>query len=206
MIVIIDHYDSFTYNLVHYFERLTQVKVLQNDAASLADINALAPELIVLSPGPGKPLPDGAGREVLEQLSGKVPILGVCLGHQSIVEFYGGRVGKGVQPVHGKVAEVVHSGRGAFLGLPSPTPVVRYHSLVADESTLPCMLEITARAGDGSIMGVRHRELPVEGIQFHPESVLTRDGFAMLSNVYLGARRWNARQKGGAANGSFPAV
>lgn len=207
MIVIIDHYDSFTYNLVHYFERLGAcVKVFQNDQASLRDIEVLAPELIVLSPGPGKPLPPGAGRAALERLGGKVPILGVCLGHQSIVEFYGGKVKKGEKPVHGKVSQVMHSGQGVFSGLVSPTPVVRYHSLVADSETLPEVLEVTARAEDGSIMGIRHRELPIEGIQFHPESILTKDGFEMLSTAYENARIWNREKKGGAHDGPLSAV
>jgi anthranilate synthase/aminodeoxychorismate synthase-like glutamine amidotransferase len=207
VIVIIDHYDSFTYNLVHYFERLgARVEVFQNDTASLSDIEALAPELIVLSPGPGKPLQSGAGREVLERLSGKVPILGVCLGHQSIVEFYGGIVQKGAQPVHGKVSHVSHSAQGVFAGLISPTPVVRYHSLEADRANLPAMLEVTATAEDGCIMGVRHRELPVEGIQFHPESILTKDGFQMLATAYRNARIWNLEKKGGAPDGPLSAV
>lgn len=207
MIVIIDHYDSFTYNLVHYFERLeARVEVFQNDQASLRDIEALAPELIVLSPGPGKPLQPGVGRAALEQLGGKVPILGVCLGHQSIVEFYGGKVQKGTKPVHGKVSQVAHTGQGVFAGLVSPTPVVRYHSLVADSETLPPVLEVTARAADGSIMGVRHREFPVEGIQFHPESILTKDGFAMLATAYENARKWNVHKKGGTHDGPLSAV
>lgn len=207
MIVIIDHYDSFTYNLVHYFERLgTRVEVVQNSAAALRDIEALEPELIVLSPGPGKPLQPGAGREVLEQLGGRVPVFGVCLGHQSIVEFFGGHVRKGTAPVHGKVSQVLHEGKGVFEGLVSPTPAVRYHSLVADGATLPAALEVTARAEDGSIMGVRHRELPVEGIQFHPESILTKDGFLMLQAAYENARRWNSEQKGGAHDGPLSAV
>lgn len=207
MIVIIDHYDSFTYNLVHYFERLgVRVEVFQNDRAVLQDIEALSPELIVLSPGPGKPLQPGLGREALEQLSGNVPILGVCLGHQSIVEFYGGKVHKGAKPVHGKVSEVAHGGQGVFAGLMSPTPVVRYHSLVAEIDTLPSILEVTARAEDGSIMGVRHKELPVEGIQFHPESILTKDGFQMLTTAYQNAQLWNREKKGGAHDGPLSAV
>ncbi|MEZ0481434.1 aminodeoxychorismate/anthranilate synthase component II [Planococcus sp. SSTMD024] len=207
MIVIIDHYDSFTYNLVHYFERLgARVEVFQNDQAALQGIEALSPELIVLSPGPGKPLQPGLGHKALEQLSGNVPILGVCLGHQSIVEFYGGNVRKGAQPVHGKVSEVAHSGQGVFAGLASPTPVVRYHSLVADRATLPGILEVTATAEDGSIMGVRHKELPVEGIQFHPESILTKDGFQMLATAYQNAQLWNREKKGGAQDGPLSAV
>ncbi|MGM0896604.1 MAG: anthranilate synthase component II [Bacillota bacterium] len=207
MIVIIDHYDSFTYNLVHYFERLgARVEVFQNDQAALQDIVALSPELIVLSPGPGKPLQPGAGTKTLEHLSGKIPILGVCLGHQSIVEFYGGKVHKGAKPVHGKVSEVAHTGQGVFAGLNSPTPVVRYHSLVADSEALPAVLEMTAQAGDGSLMGVRHKELPVEGIQFHPESILTKDGFQMLATAYKNAQVWNREKKGGAYDGPLSAV
>lgn len=207
MIVIIDHYDSFTYNLAHYFERLgAHVEVLQNDRAVLQDLVTLSPELIVLSPGPGKPLQPGVGTKALEELSGNVPILGVCLGHQSIVEFYGGKVRKGVQPVHGKVSEVAHGGQGVFAGLISPTPVVRYHSLVAEIDTLPGILEVTATAADGSIMGVRHKELPVEGIQFHPESILTKDGFQMLATAYQNAQLWNREKKGGAQDGPLSAV
>ncbi|MBU9671884.1 aminodeoxychorismate/anthranilate synthase component II [Planococcus sp. CP5-4] len=207
MIAIIDHYDSFTYNLVHYFERLgARVEVFQNDQTVLQDIETLSPELIVLSPGPGKPLPPGVGTKALEQLSGTVPLLGVCLGHQSIVEFYGGKVHKGAKPVHGKVSQVAHGGQGVFAGLASPTPVVRYHSLVADSATLPNVLEVTARAEDGSIMGVRHKELPVEGIQFHPESILTKDGFQMLATAYQNAQLWNREKKGGAHDGPLSAV
>ncbi|MFP3322839.1 aminodeoxychorismate/anthranilate synthase component II [Planococcus sp. SIMBA_160] len=207
MIVIIDHYDSFTYNLVHYFERLgARVEVFQNDRAMLQDIEALSPELIVLSPGPGKPLQPGVGTQALEQLSGIVPILGVCLGHQSIVEFYGGKVQKGTKPVHGKVSHVAHNGQGVFYGLLSPTPVVRYHSLVAEIDTLPDILEVTATAEDGSIMGVRHKEWPVEGIQFHPESILTKDGFQMLATAYQNAQSWNREKKGGAQDGPLSAV
>ncbi|ANU20700.1 aminodeoxychorismate/anthranilate synthase component II [Planococcus plakortidis] len=207
MIAIIDQYDSFTYNLVHYFERLgARVEVFQNDRAVLQDIEVLSPELIVLSPGPGKPLQPGVGIEALEGLSGNVPILGVCLGHQSIVEFYGGKVRKGAKPVHGKVSEVAHRGQGVFAGLGSPTPVVRYHSLVADSETLPAILEVTALAEDGSIMGVRHKELPIEGIQFHPESILTKDGFQMLATAYQNAQLWNREKKGGAHDGPLSAV
>lgn len=207
MIVIIDHYDSFTYNLVHYFERLGAcVEVVQNDRAVLQDVEALSPELIVLSPGPGKPLQPGVGTQVLEQLSGKVPILGVCLGHQSIVEFYGDKVQKGTQPVHGKVSQVAHNGQGVFAGLVSPTPVVRYHSLVADSATLPDTLRVTATAEDGSVMGVRHKDWPVEGIQFHPESILTKDGFQMLATAYQNAQLWNREKKGGTPDGPLSAV
>ncbi|WP_404466974.1 anthranilate synthase component II [Planococcus rifietoensis] len=207
MIAIIDHYDSFTYNLVHYFERLgARVEVFQNDQDTLQDIKALSPELIVLSPGPGKPLQPGVGTKALEQLSGNIPILGVCLGHQSIVEYYGGKVRKGVHPVHGKVSEVTHSGQGVFAGLISPTPVVRYHSLVAEIDTLPGILEVTATAEDGSIMGVRHKELPVEGIQFHPESILTKDGFQMLATAFQNAQVWKREKKGGAHDGPLSAV
>ncbi|QMT17366.1 aminodeoxychorismate/anthranilate synthase component II [Planococcus maritimus] len=207
MIVIIDHYDSFTYNLVHYFERLgARVEVVQNDRAVLQEVEALSPELIVLSPGPGKPLQPGVGTQVLEQLSGKVPILGVCLGHQSIVEFYGGKVQKGTQPVHGKVSQVAHDGQGVFAGLVSPTPVVRYHSLVADSATLPDTLRVTATAEDGSVMSVRHKDWPVEGIQFHPESILTKDGFQMLATAYQNAQLWNCEKKGGTPDGPLSAV
>lgn len=202
MILIIDNLDSFTYNLVHYFEQLDpEVLVFQNGEITAAEINRLAPDLLVLSPGPGRPAKEGASREVLEQLNSKIPILGVCLGHQAIVEYFGGSIIKGSQPVHGKVFEMTHDRGGLFADIPSPTQVTRYHSLTAEIKSMPECLEITARTSDGAVMGVRHKELPITGIQFHPESILTLDGFGMLKNSAEQAKAWKASTKGEAADG-----
>ncbi|WP_033542559.1 anthranilate synthase component II [Planococcus sp. CAU13] len=201
MILIIDNHDSFTYNLVHYFEQLDpDVRVFQNADITAAEIRELAPDLIVLSPGPGRPSAQGATREVIKKMSAQVPILGVCLGHQAIVQYFGGAVVKGDQPIHGKVFEMAHDGGGLFEGIPSPTQVTRYHSLAADAATMPECLEITARTSDGAVMAVRHRELPVTGIQFHPESILTLDGFRMLKNSVEQAKAWKRHGKGAAAD------
>lgn len=201
MIIIIDNQDSFTYNLVHYFEQLDQsVLVFQNDELTAKQIEKLMPELVVLSPGPGRPVEQGASREVLTELSGKIPVLGVCLGHQTIIEHFGGRIVKGHQPMHGKVSVLVHSGKGIFAGIPNPTTVTRYHSLVAEEAALPACLEVTGRSEDGAIMAVRHRKLPIEGIQFHPESILTVEGFNMLKNSHELAKQWKKDNKGGAGH------
>ena len=206
MIVIIDNHDSFTYNLVHYLEQIAgEVRVYQNDEITAQAVKELAPELIVLSPGPGRPAEDGATRDILTNLSEDIPILGVCLGHQAIVEFFGGRVVKGKQPMHGKTAAMSHDGRGLFGGIESPTRITRYHSLVAERASIPDCLEISGETEDGAIMGVRHRTLPVAGIQFHPESIMTKEGYKMLENYYGQAKSWNARKnprKGeGEANG-----
>lgn len=198
MIVIIDNQDSFTYNLVHYFEQLDDnVRVFQNDEHIEKQIEELRPDLIVLSPGPGRPIANGASKRMLTKLSGYVPILGVCLGHQTIVEHFGGTVGKGSQPMHGKVSTLTHDGKGLFKDISNPTLVTRYHSLVA-ENTMPDCLLVTARSEDGAIMAVRHRNIPVEGIQFHPESVLTVEGFHMLKNCYEQAKKWKETNKGSA--------
>ena len=201
MIIIIDNQDSFTYNLVHYFEQLNQtVLVFQNDELTAQQIEKFMPDLIVLSPGPGRPGESGATREVLTELSGRIPILGVCLGHQTIIEHFGGRIVKGSQPMHGKVSVLMHNGDGLFTGISNPTTVTRYHSLVAEEGTLPGCLSVTARSEDGAIMAVRHQNLPIEGIQFHPESILTMEGFHMLKNSYEFAKQWKENQKGGAGH------
>lgn len=200
MILIIDNYDSFTYNLVHYFEQLDpQVLVFQNTEITAEEIGILSPDLIVLSPGPGRPAIEGASRDVLEKLSLKIPILGVCLGHQAIVEYFGGTVIKGSQPVHGKVFWMTHDRRGLFAGINSPTQVTRYHSLEAQAASMPECLEITAWTNDGAVMAVRHKELPITGIQFHPESILTIDGFQMLKNSCEQAKTWNSAQRGDTA-------
>lgn len=188
MLLMIDNYDSFTYNLVHYFAELGQeVKVERNDALGVDEVDALKPDFIVLSPGPCTPNEAGICVPVLEQLSGKYPVFGVCLGHQSIGQAFGGKVVRAKSIMHGKTSMIHHHGIGAFVGLPSPFEATRYHSLVVERESLPDCLEITAwtQSGDGSfdeIMGLRHRTLPVEGVQFHPESILTEHGHDLLRN------------------------
>jgi anthranilate synthase component 2 len=188
MLLMIDNYDSFTYNLVQYFGELGQeVKVVRNDALTVAEIAALVPACIVISPGPATPDQAGVSLEVLEKLSGKLPILGVCLGHQSLGQAFGGRVVRARRIMHGKTSPIHHQGAGVFAGLPSPFLATRYHSLVVEKESLPDCLEITAwtENADGSfdeIMGLRHKTLAVEGVQFHPESILTEHGHAMLRN------------------------
>ncbi len=185
---MIDNYDSFTYNLVHYFAELGQeVKVVRNDALTVADAAALKPDYIVLSPGPCTPNEAGICLPVLEQLAGKVPIFGVCLGHQSLGQAFGGKVVRAKTIMHGKTSMIHHKGIGAFKGLPSPFEATRYHSLVVEQISLPDCLEITAwtQNDDGSldeIMGLRHKTLAVEGVQFHPESILTQHGHDLLGN------------------------
>lgn len=184
MILLIDNYDSFTYNLVHYLGELgAEVKVVRNDALAVDEALALGPEGIVLSPGPCDP--DAAGiclpLSVAAGAAG-VPLLGVCLGHQSIGQAFGGRVVPAGQIVHGKVAEIRHAGKGVFAGLPSPLRATRYHSLMVERESLPEALEVTAWTEDGTIMGLRHRELPIEGVQFHPESIRSEHGHEMLAN------------------------
>ncbi len=199
MIIIIDNQDSFTYNLVHYFEQLDQsVLVFQNNELTATQLQERMPDLIVLSPGPGRPAAAGASRDVLTALSGRFPVLGVCLGHQTIVEHFGGKVTKGKQPMHGKVSKLTHDSKGLFNGITNPTFVTRYHSLVSEEK-MPDCLEVTARSEDDAIMAVRHKHLPIEGIQFHPESVLTTEGFQMLENSYRLAKQWKRMNKGGAS-------
>jgi anthranilate synthase/aminodeoxychorismate synthase-like glutamine amidotransferase len=181
VILLVDNYDSFTYNLAHLFGELgAEVDVRRNDAVTADQAEALAPEYLVVSPGPGRPGDAGATLEVVRRLSPTTPTLGVCLGHQAIVEAFGGTVGQARGLVHGKSCVVRHDGRGLFAGLPKELEVGRYHSLAA--TAIPDVLEVTARADDGEVMAVRHRELPVVGVQFHPESVLTPDGRAMAEN------------------------
>jgi anthranilate synthase/aminodeoxychorismate synthase-like glutamine amidotransferase len=172
MLLMLDNYDSFTYNLVHLFEELgAEVKVFRNDAITPDEAEALSPTHLVVSPGPGRPEDAGVSVELIRRLGPTVPTLGVCLGHQAIVEAFGGEVGQAKALLHGKSSPVQHDGKGVFAGLPDPFEAGRYHSLAA--LTVPDDLEITARTPDGEVMGVRHRELPIEGVQFHPESVLT---------------------------------
>jgi anthranilate synthase component 2 len=183
MILVLDNYDSFTYNLVQYLGELgAEMRVARNDALSVEDIERLAPERIVISPGPGTP--DGAGisLELIKHFHETTPILGVCLGHQAIGQAFGATVARARKQMHGKTSRIAHDGRGVFAGLEPGFEATRYHSLVVLESGLPAELEVSARAEDGEIMGLRHRRFPVEGVQFHPESILTRPGKALLKN------------------------
>jgi len=183
MLLMIDNYDSFTYNLVQYFGELGQdVVVHRNDEISLHDIEALNPARIVISPGPCTPTEAGISVPVIEKFAGRIPILGVCLGHQSIGQALGGRIVHARQLMHGKTSPIRHTGKGVFRGLPEPFEATRYHSLVIERDSLPAELEITAWTDDGEIMGVRHRSLPLEGVQFHPESILTQHGHELLGN------------------------
>ena len=190
MLLVLDNYDSFTFNLVQYLGELAaehpiaaDLRVERNDALSLEQIRALAPAAILISPGPGDPDQSGVCLEVLRELSPTVPTLGVCLGHQSIAQVFGGKVVRARELMHGKTSPVFHGGAGVFAGLPSPLTATRYHSLIAERESLPECLEITAWLEDGTIMGLRHRDHPlIEGVQFHPESVLTQDGHRLLAN------------------------
>jgi anthranilate synthase component 2 len=188
MILMIDNYDSFTYNLYQYLGELGQdVRVFRNDQVSVDDIAALKPKHIVISPGPCTPKEAGISVAAVERFGGKIPILGVCLGHQSIGQAYGGKIIRARQLMHGKTSMIHHRGDGVFSGLPSPFEATRYHSLVIERESLPGCLEITAWTDDGEIMGVRHRSHAVEGVQFHPESLLTEHGHKLLAN-FLGIR------------------
>ena len=183
MILVIDNYDSFTYNLVQYLGELgADVEVVRNDAITLDEIEARAPERIVISPGPCTPNEAGVSLGAIDRFKGRIPILGVCLGHQAIGQAFGGHIIRAKQLMHGKTSPIHHHDVGVFKGLPAPFTATRYHSLVIERESLPDALEITAWTEDGEIMGVRHRSLPVEGVQFHPESILTEHGHAMLKN------------------------
>jgi anthranilate synthase/aminodeoxychorismate synthase-like glutamine amidotransferase len=183
MILVIDNYDSFTYNLVQYFGELgAELVVKRNDEISAAGIRKLAPEKIVVSPGPCTPSEAGISCGTIREFGGKIPILGVCLGHQSIGQVYGGKVIRAPRLMHGKTSPILHTGRNVFAGLPSPFEATRYHSLVVERGTLPACLEITAETAEGEIMGLAHRELSVYGVQFHPESILTQHGKQLLQN------------------------
>ncbi len=181
-VLVIDNYDSFTYNLVQYLGELgAEVLVRRNDEITPQEALGLHPDRIVVSPGPCTPKEAGVSMELIEEVSNKVPLLGVCLGHQAIGEAFGARVVRG-EPVHGKVAKIVHDGEGVYRGLDQGFEATRYHSLVIEPGSVPECLVVTSRTEDGTIMGVRHRELPVEGVQFHPESILTRGGRDLLKN------------------------
>jgi anthranilate synthase/aminodeoxychorismate synthase-like glutamine amidotransferase len=183
VILLIDNYDSFTYNLAQLLAELGhELRVVRNDDCRIGDLVALAPSHVVISPGPGRPEDAGVTLEAVRAFAGRAPVLGVCLGHQAIGLVYGGRVVAAPELVHGKAAEVRHDGRTIFAGLPEVFPAGRYHSLMVAEEDLPVELEVSARSSDGLVMGLRHRALPVEGVQFHPESILTPHGRAILEN------------------------
>ncbi len=183
MLLMIDNYDSFTYNLVQYFGELGEdIRVFRNDKITLAEIEALRPERIVISPGPCSPEEAGISVAAIRHFAGRIPILGVCLGHQSIGAAFGGNVIRSAHLMHGKTSPIHHDGRELFKGLPNPFEATRYHSLIVERSTLPASLEMTAWVQEGEIMGLRHRELPVWGVQFHPESILTVGGMDILRN------------------------
>jgi anthranilate synthase component 2 len=189
LLLLIDNYDSFTYNLVQYFGELgADVHVHRNDVLTLEQIAAWAPEWIVISPGPCTPNEAGISVPLIGRFAGQIPILGVCLGHQAIGQAFGGTIVRAARVMHGKVSPVAHDGRGVFTGLPSPLTATRYHSLAIERATMPSCLEITATSDDGEVMGVRHRAWPVEGVQFHPEAILTEHGHALLRNFLGGAR------------------
>ena len=202
MLLVIDNYDSFTYNLVQYLSQIRQdggqdggqgdgqeVRVVRNDEIAAADIAALAPSHIVISPGPCTPNEAGISLDVIRTYAGKIPILGVCLGHQSIGQAFGGQVVRAPRVMHGKTSQIFHDGKGVFQGLPNPFQATRYHSLVIEKTSVPPELEVTARTADEEIMAVRHRTLPVEGVQFHPESFLTTCGKDLLRNFVTRAGR-----------------
>ena len=187
-LLMIDNYDSFTFNLVQYLGELgADVDVVRNDRASIADLLRVKPAGVVISPGPGEPSAAGISIETVHACAERaLPLLGVCLGHQAIGAAFGGRIARARSIMHGKVSAIDHDGRGLFAGIASPIEATRYHSLVVEEASCPDVLEITARTRDGEIMGLRHRELPIEGLQFHPESILTAEGKRLLAN-FLGA-------------------
>lgn len=183
MILVIDNYDSFTYNLVQYLGELgEEIVVKRNDEIDLDGIAALKPDHILISPGPCSPNEAGISMPLIERFKGEIPIIGVCLGHQSIGQAFGGEVVRAERLMHGKTSEIFHNGTSVFEGLPSPITATRYHSLIVKRETLPDCLEITAETAEGEIMGLRHKQYPIEGVQFHPESIITEHGHAMLRN------------------------
>ncbi|MCX7828557.1 MAG: aminodeoxychorismate/anthranilate synthase component II [Thermanaerothrix sp.] len=184
MILMIDNYDSFTWNLVQYLSELDEVRTVRNDRITPSKIKAMNPSHIVISPGPGIPEDAGVSMEVIRTFMERIPILGVCLGHQAIGCAMGGRLVRSAKPCHGKTSSIHHSGEGIFSGLPTPFKATRYHSLVLEESSLPEELKVTARTDDGTIMALQHLSLPLFGVQFHPESVLTQGGMRIIRNFY----------------------
>jgi len=185
LILVIDNYDSFTYNLVQYIQEIDEeVVIRRNDQLSLDDINKLIPDFILISPGPGNPDHAGICLEIVKKYSQSIPILGVCLGHQIIAQAFGGNIVKAKQPMHGKISMMDHDQKSIFSELPTPLQITRYHSLVVDESTLPHCLDISAKSEDGEIMALRHKQFRVEGVQFHPEAILTDSGKKMIHNFF----------------------
>ncbi|GAB6932085.1 anthranilate synthase component II [Calditerricola satsumensis] len=183
MVLVIDNYDSFTYNLVQYFGALgTEVRVYRNDAITPEEAERLAPRYLIISPGPCTPNEAGVSLAMIRHFAGRVPIQGVCLGHQAIAQAFGGRVVRALRLMHGKTSEIFHDGKTLYKGLPSPFVATRYHSLIVEEESLPDVFEVSARTAEGELMGLRHRTLPIEGVQFHPESILTESGMALLRN------------------------
>ncbi len=202
MLLMIDNYDSFTYNLVQYFGELgADVHVYRNDAITLDEVGMLAPAQIVVSPGPCTPNEAGISVPLIRRFAGRIPILGVCLGHQAIGQAFGGRIVRAQRVMHGKLSPVTHDGRGVFAALPSPFAVTRYHSLAIERDSVPAELEVSATADDGEIMGVRHRQHAVEGVQFHPEAILTEHGMRLLANFLATAA---GHASAGASNGTRP--
>ncbi|MPZ43877.1 MAG: anthranilate/aminodeoxychorismate synthase component II [Betaproteobacteria bacterium] len=204
MLLMLDNYDSFTYNLVQYLGELGEdVRVFRNDEITLEEAAMLAPRAIVISPGPCTPKEAGVSVSLIERFAGDIPILGVCLGHQAIGQAFGGRIVHAKRVMHGKTSPIHHEGKGVFAGLPNPLTATRYHSLVIERASLPASLEITAWTDDGEIMGVRHREKAVEGVQFHPESILTEAGHDLLRNFL---KQQPERAFGDSASDAVPAV
>ena len=187
MILVIDNYDSFTYNLVQYLGELgAEVLVRRNDAVTVPEVEKLAPAGVLISPGPGRPEEAGVSLDIVEHLGSRTPIFGVCLGHQSIAQCFGASIVRAERLMHGRTSEIIHEHKGVFEGLPSPLTATRYHSLIAKRDTIPKELEISAWTGEGEVMGVRHVELPIEGVQFHPESFLTEHGHQLIGNWLSG--------------------
>lgn len=183
MILLIDNYDSFTYNLYQYLCELgAAVRVRRNDAVTPASVGRMAPERIVISPGPGHPTDAGACLDIIRAFAETIPILGVCLGHQALAHAFGGRVRRAKRPFHGKTSDIYHDGKGLYRRLPNPFEATRYHSLIVERESLPPCFEITAEIADGTVMGIRHKRYPAEGVQFHPESIMTSEGKRMLRN------------------------
>jgi len=183
VILIVDNYDSFTYNLVQYFGELgCEVMVKRNDAVSLDQISSLRPTHVCISPGPGRPAQAGLSNDIVREFSARVPLLGVCLGHQCIGEVFGGKIVAAPRLLHGKTSQIRHNGSGVFANLPNPFTATRYHSLIVSPNSVPDCLEVTAQTSEGEIMGLRHRDFPVHGVQFHPESILTAEGKKLLAN------------------------
>jgi anthranilate synthase/aminodeoxychorismate synthase-like glutamine amidotransferase len=189
VICVLDNYDSFVYNIVQYVAELgAEYVVHRNDEVTVEQVAALDPELVIISPGPGNPAEAGISTEVVRRLGHRLPVFGVCLGHQAIGAAFGATIRHAAEPMHGKCSQITHDGQGVFAGLPSPLTVARYHSLAIDAGTLPAGLVVTAWSDTGEVMGVRHRSLPVEGVQFHPESLFTEHGVRMVDNAMRGAR------------------